>query len=230
MALFNSTAFYFQPPVAAAAPAPAAYVTDGLIIYMDSTETASYPGSGTEIFNLVPGQAYTGSLVNGVTFSGGYLITSVSGTKYIDINAPNYTSQNYTVMGATRYNSASGNGRMIAGKNNNWLLGHWQNSTINYYAEGTIYGIAGGPNDQNWRIYTGTGNIAGDSYELLVNASSIASNNAGAQGPNGLRIGIQSNGTETSDGQFAFIMLYNRVLTGTEITQNYNALKSKVGL
>jgi len=207
-----------------------AYVTNGLIIYMDSTVAASYPGSGTNLFNLVSGQDYTGSLENGVTYSGGYLITAKASSQFIQINAPNYTSQNYTVMGATKYNSGSGNGRMMAGNGNNWLLGHWQNSTINYYAEGTIEGIAGGPNDENWRIYAGTGNIAGDSYGFYVNGTLSTSNNGGAAGPNGLRVGSQGGGGEWSDGQFAFIMLYNRVLSDAEVLQNYNALKSKVGL
>jgi hypothetical protein len=206
------------------------YVTSGLIIYMDSTEAASYPGSGTAIYNLVPGQPYTGSLENGVTYSGGYLNTAKASSQYIQINAPNYTSQNNTVMGATRYTSGTSNGRMIAGNVNNWLLGHWQNSTINYYAEGTIFGIAGGPNDENWRIYAGTGNIGTDVWGLYTNGSLTAENTNGVQGPNGLRVGSQSGGGEYSDGQFAFIMLYNRVLTAAEILQNYNALKSKVGL
>lgn len=210
-------------------PAPS-YVTNGLIIYMDSSEAASYPGSGTSIYNLVAGQAYTGSLVNGVTYSGGYLVTAKASSQYIQINAPNYTSTNYTVMGATKYNSGSGNGRMISANGNNWLLGHWGNSTWNYYAEGTVYGIAGGPNDTNWRIYAGTGNISGDSYEFFINGSSITSNGNGAQGPNGLIVGRANNATEYSDGQFCFIMLYNRVLTSAEILQNYDALKSKVGL
>jgi hypothetical protein len=215
-------------------PAPA-YVTSGLIIYMDSTEAASYPGSGTNLFNLVAGQNYTGSLVNGVTYSGGYLVTAKASSQYVDINAPNYVSQDYTVMCATKYNSASGNGRIVSAKTNNWLLGHWgaphtTQSTINYWAEGTVSGMPGGPNDQNWRIYAGTGNIAGDSYGLYTNGSLTAQNSGGFQGPNGLLAGVSFNNAEYSDAQFAFIMLYNRVLTAEEVTQNYNALKSKVGL
>lgn len=219
-------------PFSDAAPVPPtpSYVTSGLIIYMDSTEVASYPGTGTNLFNLVAGQDYTGSLVNGVTYSGGYLNTAKASSQFIQINAPNYTSQNNTVMGATRYTSGAGNGRMIAGNVNNWLLGHWNNTTINYYAEGTIIGIGGGPNDTNWRIYAGTGNIGTDVWGMYTNGSLTAENTNGAQGPNGLRVGSQSGGGEFSDGQFAFIMLYNRVLTAGEITQNYNALKSKVGL
>jgi len=216
-------------PFSDAAPTPS-YVTDGLIIYMDSTEAASYPGSGTAIYNLVPGQPYTGSLENGVTYSSGYLNTAKASSQYIQINAPNYTSQTNTVMGATRYTSGTSNGRMMSSNVNNWLLGHWGNSTINYYAEGTVYGVAGGPNDTSWRIYTGRGNLSTDTWALYVNASLIAENTNGTAGPNGLVVGRAGNGSEYSDGQFCFIMLYNKVLSDAEILQNYNALKSKVGL
>jgi hypothetical protein len=229
MAIFTPTLFYFQPPAVAAAPPAGGIVTDGLIIYMDTTIAASYPGSGTSIYNLVAGQAYTGSLVNGVTYTGGYLQVAAASSQYININAPNYTSQVSTVMGATRYTDTTGNGRMIAAASNNWLLGHWSNTIDNYYAEGQIYGIPGTTNDTNWRIYTGT-KTAGGQYGFYINASLVVSNASGNQGPNGLRIGGANNNTEYSDGQFCFIMLYNRALTQDEITQNYNALKSKVGL
>ena len=204
-------------------------VTDGLVIYMDTTEAASYPGSGTSIYNLVAGQNYTGSLINGVSYSGGYLNLTAASSQYININAPEYSQQVSTVMGATRYTDTSGNGRMISGTSNNWLLGHWGNTVDNYFAEGQVYGIPGTTNDTNWRIYTGT-KTAGGQYGFYINASLVISNTLGAQGPNGLRIGGANNDTEYSDGQFCFIMLYNRALSQSEITQNYNALKSKVGL
>jgi hypothetical protein len=132
-------------------------------------------------------------------------------------------------MGATRYTDTSGNGRMIAGAANNWLLGHWGNTVDNYYAENLVYGIPGTTNDTNWRIYTGT-RTAGGQYGFYINGSLVVSNTNGAQGPNGLRVGGANNNTEYSDGQFCFIMLYNRALSQAEITQNYDALKSEVGL
>lgn len=209
---------------------PPAYVTGGLVIYMDSTEPSSYIGSGTSWYNLIAGQPFTGSLQANVSYVNGYLQTTSSANGYIEIPGFDYTSTNYTVMAATRYTDTVSNGRMVAGLNNNWLVGNYNNSTENYFAGGDVYGMPAGANDTNWRIYAGTGNIAGDSYGFYVNASLLAQNANGSYGPNGLLIGRQNGGGETSDGQVCFVMVYNRVLSGTEITQNYNALKSKVGL
>ena len=232
MSLFTPTAFFQQQAIAASA-APS-IVTDGLILYMDSTNAASYPGSGTSWFNLVAGQAITGSLVNGVTYKNNYL--QMNGTnQYIDIPfvSLDYRTGTSTVMGATRYADTTGNGRIMSAintANSNWLLGHYADTTLNYYAGGTIQ-LNNGPNDTNWRIYAGTGNTTTDKWSFYVNGASNTLDSAGgATGPYGFRMGANSNGTEFSSGSIAIIMLYNRVLTGAEITQNYDALKATVGL
>lgn len=227
----------FKEPSAAIELPP---VTGGLVLFLDSTQPASYPGAGLSWYNLVAGQTITASLQSNVVYTtgpyltGSYLQVTGSANGYIEIPGVNFTSSNSTVMCATRYTGGD-NQRMLAGLNNNWLLGHWQASTINYYA-GTqpVYGIdipgETSPNDTNWRIYAGTANIAGDSWGLYTNASLTAQNANGTDGPDGLQVGRASGGGETSNGQVCFIAVYNRVLSGTEITQNYNALKYKVGL
>jgi hypothetical protein len=214
-------------------------VTSGLVLFLDSTQAASYRGEGLSWYNLVAGQPITGSLEANVVFTtgsyltGSYLQVTGSANGYIEIPGVNFTSSNSTVMCATRYTGGD-NQRMLAGLNNNWLLGHWEGSTINYFANGIVYGIGdpgqGSPNDTNWRIYAGTANIAGDSWGLYTNASLTAQNNGGTEGFNGLQVGRQSGGGETSNGQVCFIAVYNRVLSAAEITSNYNALKYKVGL
>ena len=232
MSLFTPTAFYQQ--IFAAEPTPGvSVVTNGLIIYMDATNAASYPGSGASMFNLVAGQNYTASLVNSPTYKDNYI--QLNGTnQYISIPHPGYSTGTSTVMGATRYADTSGNGRMFSGgvSGNNWLLGHFSNTTLNYYANGTIL-LNNGPNDTNWRIYTGTANTSTDRYDFYVNGvNSVTSSNGGANGINTpLNVGRQGeNNTEYSSGSFAVVLIYNRVLSPAEVTQNYNALKSLVGL
>jgi hypothetical protein len=232
MSIFQATTFYNIQP-AAVAPA-GGIVTDGLILYMDSTNAASYPGSGTSWFNLVAGQAITGSLVNGVTYKDNFL--QLNGTnQYIDIPSTllNYQSGTSTVMGASRYADTTGNGRIISSINtstSNWLLGHYSNTTVNYYPGGIVK-LSNGPNDTNWRIYTGTGNTSTDRWSFYVNGvADTTDSTAGASGPFGFRMGANNNGTEYSSGSLAIIMLYNKVLTAAEVTQNYDALKATVGL
>jgi hypothetical protein len=212
---------------------PAGPITNGLLLYWDAGNLDSYPGTGTTIYDL-SGNGNNGTLVNGVGYNqtNGGVLTFDGVDDYVISSTPNLSATNNTVMGAARYTGTSPHGRMINAVNNNWLLGHWTNSTENYYAEGTVYGISAGPNDTNWRIYTGTGDISGDSWGFYVNNSLIAQNNAGVQGPNGISIGAQTyiSFTEPSTGQFSFVLVYNRVLTATEMTQNYNYFKGRFGL
>jgi hypothetical protein len=176
-----------------------------------------------------------GTLINGVGYNqtnGGVLIfDGVDDGMYS--TSPNLTSTNYTVMGATRYTGTTPHGRMISAISNNWLLGCWANSTENYYAEGWVSPVGNGANDTNWRIVAGLGNVGTDSYTSYVNNTlSAGPNNAGSQGPNGISVGAggyTGNG-ELSTGQFSFVLVYNRVLTAAEMTQNYNYFKGRFGL
>jgi hypothetical protein len=207
------------------------YVTDGLVLYMDSTEPASYPGTGTSWFNLVDGQPYVGTLGSAVTYTGGYLQTVSTTNGEILITTSSFTTGPYTIMSATRYTDTVSNGRMLAGATNNWLSGQWSNTTENYFAENWVFGVGGGPNDTNWRIYTATGDQASDSWSYFINGVNVVSGSTdGVSGPNGLRVAIGEGGGERSDGQIAFVMVYNKILSQTEVTKNYDALKSKVGL
>jgi hypothetical protein len=110
----------------------------------------------------------------------------------------------------------------------NWLIGHWNNSTENYYANGWVSSVQAGTSDTNWRIYTGTGR---GPYSIYVNNSQTYSNYSGSQGPNGFAIGSINGGTsEFSNGQIGFLLAYNRILTEEEMTHNYNGFKNRYGL
>ena len=220
-----------------ATPSAPGVVTNGLILYLNSTIAASYPGSGTSWFNLVSGQPITASLVNGVTYKDNYLQTNGTNQR-IDIPATSldYRSSNSTTFCITRYADTSGNGRMLSSANtttSNWLLGHFSDTTLNYYPNGAVQ-LSNGPNDTNWRMYAGTADIAGDKWSLYVNgAANTLDSTAGSLGPYGFTVGCNNNAGATSEfssGSVAVVMLYNRLLSGTEILQNYDALKSIVGL
>jgi hypothetical protein len=212
---------------------PAGPVTNGLLLYWDAGNLDSYPGTGTTIYDL-SGNGNNGTLINGVGFNqtnGGVLVfDGVDDGMYS--TSPNLTSINNTVMGAARYSGGT-RGRMINAAINNWLIGCWSNSTENYYAEGWVSPVANGPSDTNWRIVTALGDVSGDSYtSYMNNVLSAGPSNAGSQGPNGISVGAggyTGNG-ELSTGQFSFVLVYNRVLTVAEMTQNYNFFKGRFGL
>ena len=204
-------------------------VMNGLTNYFDAGNTKSYPGSGTTWYNLIPG-GVNGTLTNGPTYSSanGGVIALDGVNDYIDVPI-NLTNTNYTIMGAARYVTI-GN-RTFSAKNNNWLMGHWNTTTQNYYAEGWVRGVGAGPSDTNWRIYAATGNYSGDSWGMYVNGVlNVGPNNGGSNGPNGFAIGSYAGSSEFSNSHISNLLVYNRVLTAAEISQNYNALKGRFSI
>ena len=205
-------------------------IYDGLVLYLDAGNPNSYPGSGTTWYDL-SGKGYNGTLVNGPTYSsvnnGVIVLDGVNDYINVPINLTNTT---YTIMGASRYVTVT-NGRTFSGQNNNWLMGHWNNSTSKHYAGGWVTSSTASqfPNT-NWAIYTATGNHSADIWSFYINSALYVSNNGGSNGPDGLAIGSYMTTSEFSNSHIGFVLAYNRVLSSTEILQNYNALKGRYGL
>jgi hypothetical protein len=206
-------------------------VTSGLIACFDPANLRTYSGSGTTIYDC-SGNGYTGTLVNGATYTssnGGVFVTD-GVNDYIDIPI-NLATTNYTVIGAARWTGGA-NGRTFSAKNNNWLMGHWGGTTLNHYAEGWVTSSGGtGAADTTWRIYAATGNISGDSYNFYVNGIlNTGPSTGGSAGPNGFAIGSIGGTSEFSAAQIGFMLVYNTVLTAEQILQNFNALRGRYGI
>jgi hypothetical protein len=167
------------------------------------------------------------------TDSGGAFETQGISGSYILQSTLNLAATNYTIITATRYAAASPRGRMLNGRSNNWLLGNWNGTTENYYAEGWVSAINTGTADTNWRILAGTGQIAGDAYSMYVNGTNTVSNSTGGSaGPNGFVIGMTGYdlSTELTLGRCSFVLAYNRVLTSVEISQVFQAYRGRFGI
>lgn len=210
-------------------------VRSGLILNLDVGNAESYAGIGNTLRDI-SGNGRHGSLVNTPTYSATYggVLTFNGSTNYVTCaNDFNFTTGTYTIVCATRYSGAT-RGRMVNGALNNWLIGQWGATTENYFAEGWVTAVSAGANDTNWRIYAATGNSVTDTWANYTNAVLGSSNNGGSAGPNGLAIGVNGNGgaynSEFSTGEFSFVLAYNRVLTATEIRQNFFAYRNRFGI
>jgi hypothetical protein len=212
-------------------------VTNGLQLCVDANDVSSYPGSGTTWYDL-SGNGWNFTLNGNVTLVGtqgkdAVFHTGGTSSDYIANSNFNYTSQDYTVMTATRY-AGSPHKRVLNAYGNNWLLGHHSNGANKYYAEGWVNSV--GPDDEYWRIYAGTGNILGDLYNFYSWGGGSApleviGNTSGSAGPNGFMIGKYITGvTEMSVGEVGFVLLYNRILSTAELTQNFNTFRSRFGI
>ena len=203
-------------------------VRNGLVCYLDAGNSESYGGSGSTWVDL-SGNGNNGTL-NSVIWlptNGGIFQTNGASTSFIDIPGPDLSSSDYTVIGAARYSGLGGNNRerMINAKNNNWLMGHWGNSVMNYYALGWVSSVGTGGSDTLWRIYAATGR---GTYGFYSNGSLSVSNTNGTQGPSGFNIGkIGYSTSEFSNGHVGFLLAYNRVLSLQEIIQNYQVFRPR---
>lgn len=203
---------------------------DGLIGQFDAYNPASYPGSGTTWYNL--NGATNGTLNNGVTFS-----TSSGISKFVFdgiddyISIPlNLTTTTYSIMAVARW-TGTDNQRIIASNSTNWLMGWWNGSIDVYYAEGWVSNSGGYGSSTNWICYVSTGNYSGDSWQLYKNGVSIIGPNSnGSSGPNGIRLGGDGVYGEYSACEVSFVAIYNRVLTATEISQNFEEVRSRYSI
>ena len=215
-------------------------VTDGLVMALDAANTKSYPGTGTTWFDI-SGNSNNATL-NSVTHksdNGGVFETAGALTSYIDNNTINLTSTNFTVFCASRF-TGSDNARLVGGRNNNFLVGHWNGHAEAFYAEGWVGGYSNNilsfaQNSTDWRVYHGCGNISSDSYDFYVNERTRTSGAAqGSEGPDGLIIGktlLYSNADyESAEGEVSFVYYYNRVLSANEVKQNFEATRGRFGL
>jgi hypothetical protein len=210
-------------------------VVDGLIIHLDASKTASYPGTGATWYDLSgAGNHFTlsGSPPFNPTLARGVFEFAGSASSYAQRTGPNMTSITHTISYVTRYGSGA-KGRVLASgvSGGNWLGGYHGGTSGKYYANGWVYQTALG-NETSWKHVTVTGRQSGDLWQLFNNGVPLhTANNSGSAGPNGLRIGGDATyPTEYSDCDCGWLVAYNRILSQAEITALHNYIKGRYGL
>ena len=228
-------------------------VTDGLTLLLDSNNPKSYPGSGNTWYDL-SGNGNDGTLYNftgaGTNTTSGY--DSNTGYMMFDrhVGSSDSTSNNY--VGVPNSDSLDQvlvtNGMTISF----WFrmdtyactaLTKWSSSWEIYYCSNLVWRTNGtGGSDGNSGIsytvhqnkfhlitatHSGTERRFYINGELqYTNSNTVTSQNT----TNAIGIGAYHGGQYAIQGALPFYSLYNRVLTPTEVLQNYNANKSRFGL
>ena len=227
-------------------------VTDGLVLALDAGNTKSYVSGSTTWFDK-SGFANNGTLTNGPTFSsanGGsivfdgvddYIDLGSSVNSFMRTNLPitleafvfiNTSSNNETIIGNTwastglmiRKTSTNTirfilveNGGNYRGKDSPTITTGW------YYIVGTYNG--NGINDlNNINIYINSSNLnsLGIFEGTVTTITPIRNTNIATTGDNGNFAFL--------NGKVATARIYNRALSPTEITQNFNALRGRFGI
>jgi hypothetical protein len=130
----------------------------------------------------------------------------------------------YTVFIVNQYTGAT-RGRTLQGRDANWLHGMW-NGTVSSFADGFI---GSNPVAEDHFVYVAdtTGTPAGDST-LYVNGLDFTVNPAPVGAPG--RLGLVSGGMfplEVSDADISEVVIYDRVLDASELTQVREHLYTK---
>ena len=203
-------------------------VTDGLVLLLDAANTKSYPTTGTTWIDLSR-SGNNGTLTNGPTFNSGNGGSIVfDGTNdYINMNNINF-GKTYTIslwvklddlssrvwvggINTTEYHMNFQSGNMVNRVNNN-LVTFSTNVTTNIW-----YNISLVRSNTTLTCYKN-----GD----LVSSTTAA----GATTDFVLyRIGSSPSGFY-GNGDISNILFHNRVLTASEISQNFNATRSRFGI
>ena len=225
-------------------------ITDGLVLYLDASNTRSYV-SGSTIWNDLSRGGNTGTLVNGPTFNsgnGGSIVFDGS-NDFVDCG----TSSTSILRGGTQFTLNYWFKKFAS--NTDFLLGTLDDTAnigffIQWFSDSVVYfGMSNGsrtynftnlPYTNNWINFTFTfnGSLSGNTNisKLFINSTQQTLSTFGTQStifPNNilnLYIGKLTNYSGIGKGDLSNLQLYNRALSATEIRQNFNATKTRFGI
>ena len=215
-------AFFYSPNV----------VTDGLVFAVDAANKKSYPGSGTTWTDLAGNN--NGTLTNGPTFDSG------DGGSIVFDGVDDYVAAAFNTSGITQMtldvwvyldNDPSDGtiiGKWVTTGSRSfliwWDIGAPANIrfiTQNTSAANTVTSNTSNANNSGIKLY-----VNNDLKETVSHVSTPFTMTSTTD----FGIGDDTTLSRNLKGKVSSAKIYNRVLTSTEISQNYNALKSRFGL
>lgn len=232
-----------------------AIVTNGLILYLDAANPLSYTGSGSTWSNLITGNSVANFTLNNATYTsnnGGSIRFSSSGygrTTSTFGRIANYTIEiwvkiegttgkaplsNYTpCLFSEVYANASIN-MVLAYNSYNFPSPPSSNQyTAGYYNNGwvTVTSTSNTSDLNNWLhiVATYDGSVC-NIYKngVKITYATIGTNPSTSSG--GYYIAQRWDGGDFVYGEYSMVNLYNRALTASEVTTNYNQFKLRFGL
>jgi hypothetical protein len=213
-------------------------VTSGLTTILDAGFIPSYPRTGSTWYDL-SGNVNDGTLLNNPTFTtsnNGYF--TFNGTNQVATLTSLNLQQNFTLSGWFNPNVLNGFamfGQGITSANQGLHVWYISNTVIRFgmYANDTDFTVS--TSTGNWyNIVCTYSNSSPYTKQLYINGVAQTGNVISAAayvGTGTFRLGATySSAGNYGNGSYSGMKTYNRILSQTEITQNYNALKGRYGL
>ena len=211
------------------------YVTNGLVLNLDAANPSSYAGSGNSI-SSISGIGYSGTFINGSTFSissgGSFTLDGVDDYIFAPIDTNLFSTEATMIIWLKNTNAAAGIGFLGFGQGDQndhypWYDGYAYISTFRNGRLGPItlsstinralpHMVSVTTDSSNWKLYQNATLQYSTSSTGIVYLSRFTI---------GFSIASWFYGGEV----YAF-MIYNRALSESEISQNYNAMRNRFGV
>jgi hypothetical protein len=218
-------------------------VVDGCVFSIDPANTKSYGGTGLTTYSLVGGTG--GSLYNGVGFTstnaGSFVFDGTN--DYINTAFPVANNADFSISFWMNYQDITSSTRgLISTWDTSWN-GFGIGTYLGNIRSWTNNGAGGGLNwagitTNTWQYYTLTYNYSTKTQFVYKNASYLNSETRGTSITHSalqIACGGQQGSTQLTSYpylkcQISQLSVYNRVLSATEILQNFNALRGRYGV
>jgi hypothetical protein len=215
------------------------FITNGLLLHLDASNSVSYPGSGT-IWQDLSQYRNNGTLTGGPTYS-----SADSGSIVFDgVNDYAVTSSSIGVVSAATFliwlkrngsqvffpgliyeRTGSINGLSL--RESTLQIGYTWNVTYYDWASGLIV-----PDGQWCMVVVSISSTSGTAY--LCQSSGITSATNVGNHPSTtfgtFNIGQDPLGSRFFKGSISSTMIYNRALSAAEVQQNFNATRARFGV
>jgi hypothetical protein len=220
-----------------AAPASPSIITSGLVLNLDAGNAASYPGTGTTWTDL-SGNGNNATLYNGAAYSsanGGVMVFDGI-NDYAKTSAGIFNNSSFSYNGWFKFSSLTGGIYEYQDNNNGFRLVANSNGTMLF----RLFFTNGSYSTEitSAQLTTGVYKYISLNFELGVGAKIYINNtlihtfNTTYTPQYGLSQFFSiGGGAWAGFGNYNSnnIQVYNRSLTSTEVTQNFNAFKSRYG-
>jgi len=215
-------------------------VTDGLVLCLDAANKDSYPGSGTTWYDL-SGNGYNSTAAGtvGPTFnSNGYFefTGGIVTENYSRFDTPTIPAQTDITV-EVFYNPSSGWETVFRQAADDFHIRSGRVAAGNAYNDFNISPTAAEQHNGlgNWTYNALTWdnglNLKLFKDGVLTKSGTRASVDSDGIAASAIKIGTRNDAyAEHFVGSIALFRLYSRALTATEILNNYNATKSRLGL
>jgi hypothetical protein len=194
-------------------------VTSGMVLNMNAGFTASYPNVGTTWYDLT--NTKNGVLTNGPTW------VNSGTTSYFDFDGSNdkviFNANNFpqTYTKTAFFYARDTSSRNILSSSAPVDHAFWLSGNLSAGHNGSYAQVSTTISINRWYFGVVTYSNVTNNMELFLNGVSKSTNTAGTLGSGGdYKIGEHSSG-QSFNGLIPLVNLYNRVLSQSEILQNY---------